>query len=91
MCDSIVAVVACGFYHHYLNFPLKCSDSWKQAYSFAYWHFKRLESYEPFAAHFIKVVVIRPRPLASADSAHVYKELFPSKNWHSFCDRLTCA
>ena len=31
------------------------SDSWKQAYSFAYWHFKRLESYEPFATHFIKL------------------------------------
>ena len=30
MCDSIVAVVACGFYHLFVMLPpLKCSDSWK--------------------------------------------------------------
>ena len=59
MCDSIVAVVACGFYHPFVMLPqfsfIMYSDSWKQAYSFAYWHFKRLESYEPFTTHFIKL------------------------------------
>ena len=48
MCDSIVAVVACGFYHPFCNatsiFLYNVAIRGKRhTYSFAYWHFKRLD------------------------------------------------